>query len=386
MRTIVNGRQHPTEKLAEYVESQLEEANQSLKSYVQDTTDFLRKLSTVNQPLSNSSILFCMDVKALYPSIPRQEAREVIAKVLNQRQKKEVDTNTILQMMDAVLENNNFSFNNKQYIQTEGTAIGSKLGRNYACVYMGDWERILLEQCNVQPLFYVRYIDDIFGIWSGTEADLLHFHEMANGIHPNIQLDLRFSKSSIEFLDVNVSIEKGYLSTDLYSKPTDKHMYLNKKSSHPESTKKSIPFGLGIRARRICSTDEGYFKQREKIKTNLRKCGYSNKDVEDQLAKVDKLNRSDLLNYRKNNKKCNRVPFVLNYSRGLPNIHQILKKRQQILENSDRLKLAFHNTPIVAFRRDKNLKDILVHKKHNNLFFKKQHLSEPCGAKKMCYV
>lgn len=38
-RTIVNGRQHPTEKLAEYVESQLEEANRSLNSFVQDTTD-----------------------------------------------------------------------------------------------------------------------------------------------------------------------------------------------------------------------------------------------------------------------------------------------------------------------------------------------------------
>lgn len=139
-------------------------------------------------------------------------------------------------------------------------------------------------------------------------------------------------------------------------------MYLKK------STKKSIPFGLGVRARRICSTDEGYFKQREKIKTNLRKCGYSNNEVEDQLVKVDELNRSDLLNYRKNNKKCNRVLFVLNHSRGLPNIHQILKKRQKILENSDRLKLAFHNTPIVAFRRDKNLKDVLVHKKHK-LFF-----------------
>lgn len=104
--------------------------------------------------------------------------------------------------------------------------------------------------------FYVGYIDDIFGIWSGTEVDLLHFHNMANGIHPNIQLDLRFSKSSIVFLDVNISVEKGFLSTDLYSKPTDKHMYLNKKSSHTESTKKSIPFGLGIRARRICSTDD----------------------------------------------------------------------------------------------------------------------------------
>lgn len=108
-----------------------------------------------------------MDVKALYPSIPRQEAREVIEKVLNQRQKKEVDTNSILEMMEAVLENNYFSFNIKQYIQyiqTEGTAIGSKLGRKNACVYMEDWECILLEQCNKQPIFYVRYIDDIFGI------------------------------------------------------------------------------------------------------------------------------------------------------------------------------------------------------------------------------
>lgn len=39
-RTIVNGRTHQTEKLADYVESQLEETNRSLKSYVLDTTDF----------------------------------------------------------------------------------------------------------------------------------------------------------------------------------------------------------------------------------------------------------------------------------------------------------------------------------------------------------
>ena len=34
---------------------------------------------------------------------------------------------------------------------------------------------------------------------------------------------------------------------------------------------------------------------------------------------------------------------------------------------------------ILAFRRDKNLKDILVHKKHNSLFFKQEHKCEPCS-------
>ncbi|XP_062579651.1 uncharacterized protein LOC134241631 [Saccostrea cucullata] len=278
LRTIVNGRQHPTEKLAEYVELQLEDANKSLKSYIQDTTDFLRKLSTLNQPLPNSSLLFCMDVKSLYPSIPRKEAREVIKRILEERQKKEVDTDSILEMMDAVLDNNNFSFNNKHYIQTEGTAIGSKLGRNYACVYMGEWENILLAICKQQPLFYLRYIDDIFGIWTGTEEELHDFHMTANNIHPNIQLDLRFSKTKIDFLDVSISLDNGFLTTDLYSKPTDKHMYLNKTSSHPESTKSSIPYGLGLRARRICSTEENYQSQRDKVKKNLRKRGYSSNE------------------------------------------------------------------------------------------------------------
>ena len=71
--------------------------------------------------------------------------------------------------MDFVLENNIFEFNQQQYIQTEGTAIGSKLGRNYACTYLGKWEKEFLSKAKKKPLFYCRYIDDIFGIWEDDE-------------------------------------------------------------------------------------------------------------------------------------------------------------------------------------------------------------------------
>lgn len=77
----------------------------------------------------------------------------------------------------------------------------------------------------------------------------------------------------------------------------------------------------------------------------------SNKEIENQLVKVDKINRSDLIYYRQ--KDCIRVPLVLNYSRGLPNIDLILKNRHKIIENSNRLKLAFQNTLIMAIRRQK---------------------------------
>jgi hypothetical protein len=57
-------------------------------------------------------------------------------------------------MIRLVLENNNFSFNGKHYLQVEGTAIGSRLGMNYASTYLGVWEQQLLEQSSDKPHTY----------------------------------------------------------------------------------------------------------------------------------------------------------------------------------------------------------------------------------------
>ena len=65
----MNGRNHPTEKMAELVENELREHVTSLPSYIKDTTDFLNKVTQIAQPLP--MILFCFDVVALYPSVPR---------------------------------------------------------------------------------------------------------------------------------------------------------------------------------------------------------------------------------------------------------------------------------------------------------------------------
>ena len=45
------------------------------------------------------------------------------------------------------------------------------------------------------------------------------------------------------------------------------------------------------------------------------------------------------------------------------------------------MKRIFGKTPIVAYRRDTNLQDILIHKKHNKAFFGNKNRCEPCGKK-----
>jgi hypothetical protein len=114
-------------------------------------------------------------------------------------------------MIRLVLENNNFSFNGKHYLQVEGTAIGSRLGMNYASTYLGVWEQQLLEQSSDKPHTYFRYVDDIWGIWLHGEKKLKKFHDLANSIHPRIKIELKFSKNQIEFLDTIIVLDNGFL-------------------------------------------------------------------------------------------------------------------------------------------------------------------------------
>ena len=351
-------------------EKELDEWVSHLPSYIQDTTDFLRKLETISSDLPSDVLLFTMDVKKLYPSIPIDEGLEACQEALNSRNNQDIPTDAVMKMLKTVLNNNIFQFNNKNYIQIEGTAIGSKLGKNFACTYMGKWEEELMKKTMKTPLLYIRFVDDIFGIWNGTEEELIAFQALANSIHPRIEVELKSSRHNIDFLDVNVWLQNGKLQTSVYEKPTDRHMYLHKSSNHPQSTKNAIPYGLGIRAKRICSTSESYEENRKKIVDNLVKRGHNKVKTHNILKKVDIMPRSQLLIYKQRSKNNSRVPLVITYGSNLPDVQKIVHKRMSILYRSDRMKKVFKEAPIVAFRRDANLQNILLHAKHKIIFHK----------------
>ena len=75
----------------------------------------------------------------------------------------------------------------------------------------------------VKPWFWLRYIDYIFFIWTEGEDKLEGFLNRPNNFHPNIKFTHEKSKSSVNFLDVSVSIVDNKLEIDLFCKPTDCH-------------------------------------------------------------------------------------------------------------------------------------------------------------------
>ena len=65
-------------------------------------------------------------------------------------------------------------------------------------------------------------------------------------MHPSIKVDLRYSEEKMDFLDVTTYFKDGKIETDLFCKPSDKHLYLHVKSDHPETVKRAIEINAGI--------------------------------------------------------------------------------------------------------------------------------------------
>ena len=102
--------------------------------------------------------------------------------------------------------------------------------------YIRKWDEDV-EKAEKTPMSFKCYIDDGFGLWEHSIEELLQFPQHANQIHPNIKVELRCRRDAIEFLDTMVKVEDGALTTDLYTKPSDKHLYVNYKSCHPTHVK-----------------------------------------------------------------------------------------------------------------------------------------------------
>ena len=80
---------------------------------------------------------------------------------------------------------NVFKFISKTCQQKSGTAKGTKFASPYVYIYMDEVEQNFLETQNRKPLIWLRYIDDIFFIWSHGEKELERFLKDFNNFTPN---------------------------------------------------------------------------------------------------------------------------------------------------------------------------------------------------------
>ena len=82
---------------------------QSAKSYIKDTSNFLRKLNDLGK-LPENAILVTPYVVGLYPSIPHVDRLEPLSAKSEERKDRSIATEDLLEMARFVLKNKFFEF------------------------------------------------------------------------------------------------------------------------------------------------------------------------------------------------------------------------------------------------------------------------------------
>ena len=115
-----------------------------------------------------------------------------------------------------------------------------------------------------------------------------------------------------------------------------------------------------LRARRICTKEQDFIEAAERMKGYFMQRGFDQSAIEETISEVLKKPREEALTYKKK-KSSDRVPFVVTYHPRLRMMGRVLHKNFKLLQSNERLQKAFPEPPMVAFKRLKNLRDILVH-------------------------
>ena len=378
-RPVISNSGYYTENISSFLDHHLQPLAPAVKSYIKDTNKFLKKLHSLPK-LPDDIILCTMDVVGLCPNIPHEVGLSALRKKLETRNEKYVSTDTIIDLAEVVLKNNIFTFGKKTLKQKRGTAIGTKFAPPYSILFMTELKEEIIKESEYKPYLSWRYIDDIFFLWEYSENKLTSFIDKINKAHTTIKFTAEWSKSSVNFLDVTVSLIEGVIETNLFVKPTDSHQYLQSSSCHPFHCKKGIPYSQALWLNRICSETNLFDNRCNDLERFLLERGYSSKLVRKEILRARKISRNELLDKEKSQGNVSKLTFNVTYYPVFRHLKSPLKELHVILACDEDHKKVFPEVPIIGFKNNKNLKSHLVRVTLPDINEVGRY--EPCGGKR----
>ncbi|CAJ0968324.1 unnamed protein product [Ranitomeya imitator] len=325
-----------------------------IKSYLKDTSDFLKSLWDLG-PISEGCLLVTMDVNSLYTSVNHEDGIRAVMSFLTEH------TNFSHQQRDfcrdiltLILTKNFFIFEDQFFIQKRGTAMGSNMAPPYANIFMDSFEKAYVYshpsfQSSVS--YWRRYIDDVFLIWTGDIETLVAFHQDLNSSLPGLTFSISHSRSSMIFLDTMVNVNsEGFLETDLYVKPTDRNSLLRYHSCHPQHIKKSLPKSQHDRVERIVSKPEVSRMRHKEMDLKFLSRGYPPHILYTQ--------RNTTRSQRDQN--ASRLAFVNTYHPFNNLINTCVTRHWDILKKAYPHIKEFNSIPIISNKRCPSIRDKLV--------------------------
>jgi len=271
-RPIIPSHSWVTSRSSEVIDYFLQKCLPYYHWILDSTKSFVQALREADIDLANV-YLVTGDVTAMYTNIPPLKAISICQSILR---KHNIDLEgctleMIVKLLEFTLLNNYFCYEDCHWKQISGLAMGTACAPIVANLFCAFFEQVLLRR-DPNIIFYRRYIDDIFLLYRGSEAEL--GKSLAKLQIYNLKITWESSYNHIHFLDVNVYRIGTRLATSVYRKWLNKYMYIPWSSSHPISVKKAFVKAERTRLRLICSEEQDYQESSRFFFVNLLRRGY----------------------------------------------------------------------------------------------------------------
>lgn len=351
-RPIVSDCSSETYQTAEFIEYYLNPLSTKHPAYIKDTYHFISLIRDLKIP--PNSYFFTIDVDSLYTNIDITAGLNTVKNIFLKYSDPTRPDAELLQLLEINLTRNDFEFNGEFYLQIKGTAMGKRFAPSYANIFMAHWEENALKKCPKKPLYYFRYLDDIFGLWTFSKEDFQDFITILDTHDPSIRLKHVLNQERIDFLDTTIYKGPSFsanqtLDIKVFFKETDTHSLLFKTSFHPKHTYRGLVKSQLIRFKRICTKHDDFKDAVNILFSSLRKRGYCRSFLRQCLSTFENTQQKT---------KSEPIPLITTFSTTSLRINSKLKTNYTTLIKEQGL-LPNHQL-ISAYRRNQNLKDYLV--------------------------
>jgi hypothetical protein len=161
--------------------------------------------------------------------------------------------------LTIVMRHSLFKFNIEFFLQLTGTAMGTPPAPPYATLYYYLHKRNLIPRY-YNIVYYIRYLDDSFYIWDIATPDsserLTEFQSDFDKFG-NLCWDFTLLSADAIFLDlrlrINTTDSTTTITTTIYEKALNLHLYIPPASLHTSDVLKSTIHGHVDRANHLCS-------------------------------------------------------------------------------------------------------------------------------------
>lgn len=377
-RPIAGCNETITNPVSVFLDAYLQPILRQVPTFVASSMDVVRTLETHTFP--EGSVIMCLDVDALYPSIPIALGAEYVRRYLIFKGMDGHDAALIHDLFLWVLNNNYLAFGDRYYRQIKGTAMGTSCAVVFATLFMAYLEEVLLHRVErplsprggappgfrytIDPLLNFRYIDDLLIIHRNV-LDAEYHRDCLNALCPAIRLTGTITADGGAFLDLWVYKGErfrasGRMDTRIYQKATNKYLYLCPATYHPRHVLTGMITAELERYRSRCTNLPDFFAIRKLFYSRLRLRHYQPAFLAPLFARLP--DRQALLAGKPKYNAARRPVFVvpLGPDTNATPLKELLSPHPAMTSSVEVDRMFANTGPLIAYRNPPDLRSMLV--------------------------